>query len=65
MQNVGMNPVFKWLLGTSLVFLLLMAALAWVLQRWIGTDDVKARVEAEASSALGVAVKLAFSVAVG
>jgi hypothetical protein len=59
MQNVGMNPVFKWLLGTSLVFLLLMAALAWFLQRWIGTDDVKARVEAEASSALGVAVKLA------
>lgn len=41
-----------------LVLVLLLLAGAFALQRWIGTDDFKSRVEREASAALGVGVQL-------
>ncbi len=58
-QNRRMKRILKWLLLVGLVFLLVFAIAIWVLQRWIGTEDFKARAEREASTALGVAVKLA------
>lgn len=58
MQNAGMKRIFKWMLLTGLALLLLLAAGVWAVQRWIGTDDFKARAEREASTALGVGVTL-------
>ena len=59
MQNPGMKRIFKWMLLTALTLLLVLVAAVWALQRWIGTDDFRARAEHEASTALGVAVQLA------
>lgn len=59
MQNAGMKRIWKWTLLVALPLLLLLVAGAWALQRWIGTEGFKVRVEQEASTALGVAVKLA------
>jgi len=53
-----MTRMIKWLLAGLLALVLLLAAGVFALQRWIGTDDFKARVEREAAAALGVAVKL-------
>ena len=47
-----------WILLAGLGLLLLLVAGGWGLQRWIGTQDFKARAEREASTALGVAVTL-------
>lgn len=47
------------MLLVSLGLLLVLAAAVWAVQRWVGTDDFKARAEREASAALGVAVQLA------
>lgn len=54
-----MNRILKWILLTVLLVLLLVAAGALALQRWIGSEDFKGRIEQEASTTLGVAVKLA------
>jgi len=54
-----MNRILKWALLALLLVLLLAAAGALALQRWVGSEDFKARVEQEASTTLGVAVKLA------
>lgn len=53
-----MTKVFKWLVIAALVALVLLAAAAFTLHRWIGTDDFRGRLEREASSALGVPVAL-------
>jgi uncharacterized protein involved in outer membrane biogenesis len=54
-----MKRLFKWMVWGLLAMVLLLLAVALVLQRWIGTPDFKARVEREASTALGVPVTLA------
>ncbi|MEO8121285.1 MAG: AsmA family protein, partial [Rhodoferax sp.] len=54
-----MKRILKWVLLAVLLLLLLVAAGALALQRWIGSGDFKSRVEQEASTSLGVAVKLA------
>lgn len=53
-----MTRLIKWILAGLLILVLLLAAGAFALQRWIGTDDFKARLEREASAALGVGVQL-------
>ena len=51
-----MARIFKWLVIAFLVVLLLLAALAFGLHRWVSTDDFRQRIEREASAALGVPV---------
>ncbi len=53
-----MKRILKWLVLAGLALMLLLAVGAWALQRWIATDDFRARAEREASAVLGVAVKL-------
>jgi uncharacterized protein involved in outer membrane biogenesis len=53
-----MRKFLKWMVLTALTLLLLAVAGVWAMQRWIGTEDFKQRVEREAGTALGVAVKL-------
>ncbi len=53
-----MTKVFKWLVIAALALMLLLAATAFTLHRWIGTDDFRGRLEREASTALGVPVAL-------
>ncbi|WP_296449191.1 AsmA family protein, partial [Rhodoferax sp. UBA5149] len=53
-----MKRILKWMFVAGLALLLLLAAGAWALQGWLGTEDFKARAEREASALLGVAVKL-------
>ena len=57
-QNADMKRILKWMFVAGLALLLLLAAGAWALQGWLGTEDFKARAEREASALLGVAVKL-------
>lgn len=54
-----MKQISKWTLLVLLAMLLLLTAGVWALQRWIGSEDFKGRVEQEAGTALGVAVTLA------
>ena len=51
-----MARIFKWLVIAFLVVVLLLAALAFGLHRWVSTDDFRQRIEREASAALGVPV---------
>lgn len=53
-----MNRKLKWVTLVLVVLLLLLAAGVLELQRWVGTDDFRARVAKEASQALGVNVTL-------
>ncbi len=53
-----MTKVLKWLVIAALALMLLLAAVAFTLHRWIATDDFRQRVEREASVALGVPVAL-------
>jgi hypothetical protein len=53
-----MAKVFKWLVFLALGLMVLLAAVAFTLHRWVGTDDFRRRVEREASAALGVPVAL-------
>jgi len=53
-----MTRWIKWSLATLLVLAVLLAAGVLAVQRWMGTNDFKARVESEAASALGVVVIL-------
>ncbi|MGH8804055.1 MAG: AsmA family protein [Polaromonas sp.] len=53
-----MAKVFKWLVLLALALMVLLAAVAFTLHRWVGTDDFRQRVEREASAALGVPVAL-------
>lgn len=51
-----MARIFKWLVVALVVVVLLLAALAFGLHRWVSTDDFRQRLEREASAALGVPV---------
>lgn len=53
-----MAKVFKWVVFLALGLMLLLAAVAFTLHRWVSTDDFRQRVEREASAALGVPVAL-------
>jgi len=53
-----MKRLIKWTVIALLVLLLLLAAGVLVLQRWIGTDDFRHRIEQQAGTALGVDVTL-------
>ena len=53
-----MIRIAKWLLGIVLLLALLLAVVAALLQRWVGTDDFRARVSQQVSTALGVPVQL-------
>ena len=58
MQNVAMKQLGRWLVLALLVIVLLLSAGLFALQRWVGTDDFEARVQAQAGEALGVPVRL-------
>ncbi len=53
-----MAKVFKWLVLLALALTVLLAAVAYLLHRWVGSDDFRQRVEREAAAALGVPVAL-------
>jgi len=53
-----MKRTLKWIVIALLVLLLLLAAGVLALQRWIGTDDFRSRMEQQAGTALGVDVTL-------
>jgi uncharacterized protein involved in outer membrane biogenesis len=53
-----MKRTLKWIAIALLVLLLLVAAGVAALQRWIGTDDFRHRLEQQAGAALGVDVTL-------
>ena len=53
-----MNRALKWLLGIVAVVVVLFAAAAIALHAWVGSDDFRARVAQEISSAAGVPVEL-------
>lgn len=53
-----MAKIFKWLVFLALGLMLLLAAVAFTLHRWVSTDDFRQRMEREASAALGVPVSL-------
>lgn len=59
MQNAVMQRKLKWIAVALALLLVLAAAGVLALQRWIGSDDFRARVEREAGDALGVRVTLA------
>ena len=53
-----MKHLLKWSLIVLVVLLVLLAGGAWGLQRWIGTDDFRHRMEQQASAALGLGLTL-------
>ncbi|MFC5521902.1 hypothetical protein [Polaromonas jejuensis] len=53
-----MEKVFKWLVWLALGLMVLLAAVAFTLHRWIATGGFRLRVEREASAALSVPVTL-------
>lgn len=53
-----MTRLFKWLAFGLLALLLLLAAVLFGLQRWVGSADFRARAEAQAEAALGVPLRL-------
>ena len=55
---VAMAKVLKWVALAAALVLLLLSAVALGLQQWLRTDDFRNRVEAQASEALGVPLKL-------
>lgn len=53
-----MARIIKVVVLLTLGLLLLLALVAFALHRWVSTDDFRARMEREATAALGVPVKL-------
>ncbi|MET0310593.1 MAG: AsmA family protein [Burkholderiaceae bacterium] len=53
-----MGKVIRWFLVAAAVLLVLAAAAAFALHRWVGSDDFRSRVEQEAAVQLGLPVKL-------
>lgn len=53
-----MGKLVKWLAAAGALGVLLLAAVALVLQHWLHTEDFRARVENGAASTLGVPLKL-------
>lgn len=54
----GMAKVLKWSAAVLAVFVVFLVGVAIALQHWLRTDDFRGRVEREAGTALGVALKL-------
>lgn len=54
----GMNRALKWLLALVAIFVVLVSAIALVLNAWVGSADFRARVGREISAAAGVPVEL-------
>lgn len=57
-HNAGMKRVVKWIVIGVVLLVLLLAGGVLALQRWIGTDDFRQRIEAQAGLALGVPLSL-------
>jgi uncharacterized protein involved in outer membrane biogenesis len=57
-HNRAMIRIFKWLGFAAMALLLLLAAVVFGLQRWVGSADFRSRAEAQALAALGVPVRL-------
>ncbi len=55
---VRMTRLLKWLMWAVLALVLLLAAVAFALHRWVGSDDFRERLQREAGAALGVPVVL-------
>lgn len=53
-----MKRILGILAVLAALLVLVVAAVLWALQRWVGSDDFRARVQAQAQAALGVPVKL-------
>ncbi|MES2414507.1 MAG: AsmA family protein [Pseudomonadota bacterium] len=53
-----MTRLLKWLMWAVLALVLLLAAVAFALHRWVGSDDFRERLQREAGAALGVPVVL-------
>lgn len=53
-----MSRFIRWFAILALVFVLLAAAAALALQRWVGSEDFRSRVEGQAAAQLGFPVKL-------
>jgi uncharacterized protein involved in outer membrane biogenesis len=52
-----MGKLVKWLALLLLALLLVLAAVAFALQRWVNSDDFRSRIEQQASAQLGLPVK--------
>lgn len=53
-----MAKLIKWLVFLAVAFIGLLVAVAMALQSWLRSDDFRSRAEREASTALGVPLKL-------
>ncbi|HKB52744.1 MAG TPA: hypothetical protein VKD22_02015 [Ramlibacter sp.] len=53
-----MKRIAKWVLGTALVLVALLAGVAVALEHWIGTGDFRARVKQRVTVLVGVPVQL-------
>ena len=53
-----MVKIFKWMVFLALGLMVLLAAMIFVLHRWVSTEGFAERVEREATAALGVRVDL-------
>jgi hypothetical protein len=53
-----MNRALKWLFALVALFVVLVVAIAFALNMWVGSDDFRVRVAREISSAAGVPVEL-------
>ena len=53
-----MTKLLRWLFGVTVILVVVLGLGLYALQRWIGTEDFRLRVEREATSTLGVPVKL-------
>lgn len=56
--STPMTKLLRWMLGAAVAVALLLGVGLSALQRWIGTEDFRLRAEREATSAVGVPVKL-------
>lgn len=53
-----MARVLKWLVGIVVVFVVLVAAVAFTLHVWLGSEDFRSRAAQQISQAIGVPVEL-------
>lgn len=57
-DNGRMAKILKWAAIVGAAFVLLLMGVAVALQQWLRTDDFRARVEQQATAALGVPLRL-------
>ncbi len=53
-----MSKIIKWLVALAAVAVLFLGAVTLMLQSWVGSNDFRQRMEAEATAALGLPVQL-------